>query len=695
MFRLDFFATVFFTAVLCLASTSLPVHSAFDCVAQRPAAAAAKPTGISAGALPATGSIRALVVFARFPDEEQYAVPDFASYLFDVAHLGSLAHFYDEMSFGQFQLNGAVLPRIYAAEEPARAFLAPDDHTHGDHGEFVRQIMEQVDRDIDLAEYDGDGDGTVDYVFVLMRSVPRRFLLGGADGIAGLGRDYTSLDGDVVVSGSRFRGALIEMGTSAQTVGVMAHEFGHALGMPDLFNVAYRNDPAQGVKSDGAGIGAWGLMGHGAHWNGDDGPNPFSAYSREVVGWIDEDNGRLVEATGDTVLRLETLAEEGTVLIVPLHAEFIVPDAVFAQEYLPLETRYPEGSYYDRHLPGSGVLIWHVRPYGTGAPGDKKVDLVSADGLYADAAFPLGREPDADGSDNLDFWAHDSAYSRQHGGNLGDATDPFGKIHTRFDTRYLPRRLHHAASSGLRINIHETDGTMVVTVRQPRWAGTIEGQVRWMGEVFVDGDVRVAKTGELVVYGHTRVRVSGVDRLQSGSDPRLCEVQIDGMLRVHTGVLTELGQRGRRTIPRGNVVFEGWRAGDTWAGVEGRVQAGEGELVLRDTVATRGLAVSVPTAVLTGESETLEFTLSNFPNPFNAATTLDFVLPAAAPVHLAVYNALGQRVRVLMDGVRGAGRHQTVWDGRDDSGRDLASGIYLSRLLLADQLLTRKLFLVR
>lgn len=69
----------------------------------------------------------------------------------------------------------------------------------------------------------------------------------------------------------------------------------------------------------------------------------------------------------------------------------------------------------------------------------------------------------------------------------------------------------------------------------------------------------------------------------------------------------------------------------------------------------------------------------NYPNPFNAQTTLRFDLPEAGEVALTIYNLSGQRVRTLVDGYREAGTHAVLWDGKDGSGRDMASGIYFYR----------------
>jgi hypothetical protein len=69
-----------------------------------------------------------------------------------------------------------------------------------------------------------------------------------------------------------------------------------------------------------------------------------------------------------------------------------------------------------------------------------------------------------------------------------------------------------------------------------------------------------------------------------------------------------------------------------------------------------------------------------FPNPFNPQTNIAFELAASSPVSLDIYNLKGQKVRNLISDVRNAGSHQIVFNGKDNSGRDLNSGIYFLRL---------------
>ena len=83
----------------------------------------------------------------------------------------------------------------------------------------------------------------------------------------------------------------------------------------------------------------------------------------------------------------------------------------------------------------------------------------------------------------------------------------------------------------------------------------------------------------------------------------------------------------------------------------------------------------------------------NYPNPFNAETTITYALPAAGEIQLAVYNLRGQRVRTLLRGFQNAGYWAATWDGRDDRGFPVASGIYLVRLQTDSLHRVRKLLL--
>ena len=85
----------------------------------------------------------------------------------------------------------------------------------------------------------------------------------------------------------------------------------------------------------------------------------------------------------------------------------------------------------------------------------------------------------------------------------------------------------------------------------------------------------------------------------------------------------------------------------------------------------------------------------NAPNPFNSQTVLAYFLHAPSPARLEVFALTGQRVAVLQQGPQQAGYHRLRWNGRDDTGRPVASGAYLYRLVTNEVVLTRKLILLR
>jgi hypothetical protein len=87
--------------------------------------------------------------------------------------------------------------------------------------------------------------------------------------------------------------------------------------------------------------------------------------------------------------------------------------------------------------------------------------------------------------------------------------------------------------------------------------------------------------------------------------------------------------------------------------------------------------------------------LSCAPNPFDKATSISYQTAKPGRVSLKVYNTLGQLVRILEDGEKPAGRHSSVWDGKDQAGKAAANGVYLYRLEAGEFGKTRKMTLVR
>src|SRR5581483_2400469 len=167
--------------------------------------------------------------------------------------------------------------------------------------------------------------------------------------------------------------------------GVLCHEFGHLLGLPELY--------APGGAAH-EGVGVWDLMGQGTWLGRGDSPPGLSAWSKLRLGWVD------VETVTTTTPALALPAVQTTPRVVKIPAVPGVPE-----EYYLLENRARIG--VDRSLPGEGLLVWHV---------DERVRGFRSG--ESDPAHKLLHLVEADGRGDLD---------RGHaaGGNRGDATDPW------------------------------------------------------------------------------------------------------------------------------------------------------------------------------------------------------------------------------------------------------------------------------
>jgi hypothetical protein len=116
---------------------------------------------------------------------------------------------------------------------------------------------------------------------------------------------------------------------------------------------------------------------------------------------------------------------------------------------------------------------------------------------------------------------------------------------------------------------------------------------------------------------------------------------------------------------------------------------------IRDWI-TQGALVTSVTDNSTGLPITFELE-QNYPNPFNPTTLIAYSIdhPIGVPVSLKIFNLNGQSVKTLVQGTHQAGKYQVKWDGTDDNGHRLASGIYVYRLTAGNTTKAKKLSLLR
>jgi hypothetical protein len=149
------------------------------------------------------------------------------------------------------------------------------------------------------------------------------------------------------------------------------------------------------------------------------------------------------------------------------------------------------------------------------------------------------------------------------------------------------------------------------------------------------------------------------------------------------GMSTVWAQEGASTI--GNVVVDM---------VVGRAVDG---VVVAATHGNGTYSTIVVTSVLSATaSAPLQFGLDqNYPNPFNPSTTISFTVPRESHVRLVMHDAAGREIRTLVNEVRSAGNHRVQWDGRDDYGKAVASGVYFSRMESGSFVATQKMTLLK
>ncbi|NMC44419.1 MAG: T9SS type A sorting domain-containing protein [candidate division Zixibacteria bacterium] len=158
-------------------------------------------------------------------------------------------------------------------------------------------------------------------------------------------------------------------------------------------------------------------------------------------------------------------------------------------------------------------------------------------------------------------------------------------------------------------------------------------------------------------------------------------------------------------------LYHQWNNGTATIGIMdingvGRIPAGETSVltIAGEATVTSALGADIngrTFEIAIGEAAKAEALPSRFalhqnrPNPFNPATEISFTLPKAAKVTLEVYNITGQRISTLVNGHLEAGYHSAIWDGKDEAGQTVSSGIYFYRITAGEFSETRKMVLLK
>lgn len=377
---------------------------------------------------PPSGERKALVILVDFNDNPAtYQTSDFDSLIYG-ENQNSMRDYYTEASYGKFMVSKqSDIVGWFPAPEDYSYYVGDSFGFYNDYPNNVQRLVEQAcslaDPSIDFSQYDQDGDNIVDAIFIVHSGPgaeefdrPESYnhiwshqwqLSNTGTGCPG---PYQTDDG-VKVDFYSMEPERLAANSSRITVGVFAHEFGHILGLPDLYN----------IKNSTPGIGLFCLMAAGSWGQASssdlpgNSPSHFCAWAKYQFNWI---TPTPVQRTGIAKLENQQL---------PCAAQNPVGFRLLEDpggpnwdwtggtgEYFLVENRFRSG--FDKSLPGNGLLILHIDDSRTDNTNENHplVGIMQADG---DPDFLLSDL----GSAN-DLWRADSS-------GFGDATTPSSRFY--------------------------------------------------------------------------------------------------------------------------------------------------------------------------------------------------------------------------------------------------------------------------
>lgn len=381
---------------------------------------------------PTTGNVKILALLIDYPDlQNTYSKATFDSLLYGNNYRsgdGSFKAFYETSSGGQLTVDIDV-KGWYRAANNYQYYAADSGYDRA--ADLVREAVDAAEvAGTNFGVYDNNSDGSVDGVLAVHAGPgaesgsltgqyiwSHRWVLSGGS------------SGSVFYDGVRINDYMINPETRGTItnprtvgIGVFCHEFGHNLGLPDLYDTDNTN-------GDSEGIGEWGLMASAGYLGGEHRPGNFSAWCKEELQW-------------DTP-QIATIGNTGLYSLNPASTsrnEILRVNTSVSNEYFLIENRQRLGK--DSDLNGSGLAIWHINTNKTNS---------IRNNVNADETLKGVDLEEADGNDDLD-----NDVNRGDGGDLFPGTSNA----TSFTDATSPNaQTYTLANTGLEIrNIVETVG---------------------------------------------------------------------------------------------------------------------------------------------------------------------------------------------------------------------------------------------
>ncbi|OQA02230.1 MAG: Immune inhibitor A precursor [Bacteroidetes bacterium ADurb.Bin408] len=301
------------------------------------------------GGFPATGNRKLLVILARFSDQPfTYAQSAFNN-LFNAANYsgsGCFKDYFYEVSYGQLVVTTTVTQVVTLPN--TRAYYGANTGGAGTDSKAALAVRHAIqaayNAGVNFSPFDNNNDGYIDLVAVIHSGLGEETSGNTADIWSHNWSLSASGYGTLTLGGKTFNNYTIQpekYTTSIMTnIGVICHEFGHAIGLPDFY------DTNGGAGGSYGGTGDWDLMASGTWLNSGRKPAHPNAWSKVYLGWV-------------TPVTL-TVAANVTVKNVEQNKQIYRINTSVSNDYFLLENRQKTG--FDSYIPQSGLLIYHVHP---------------------------------------------------------------------------------------------------------------------------------------------------------------------------------------------------------------------------------------------------------------------------------------------------------------------------------------------
>lgn len=348
--------------------------------------------------------------------------------------VGSVKDYFLEESYGKFNIQTTVVGPYTAAHDMAY-YGAPNVATGGHDsraGELIDEAVNLANPDVNYADYDNDGDGSVDGVYVIYAGY------GEASGASvntiwpHAGGITEFLDGVSISKYSCSNELSGTSGTAMTTIGVICHEFGHVCGSPDYYDTDYTTDGQYD------GTGSWDLMAGGS-WGG----SPAGNRPPHMVPIEKVKNGWVVPLllTTDASISIPDITSNPVVYRI---------NTTTANEYFLLENRQKTG--FNSTIPGHGLMIYHVDGNYISTAGNK-INTTSHQGMFPVSAIASN--------------ANGVHLSSDYKVNVSGCPWPGTSGKTTFSDVTTPNALSWAGANtnGALINIAEVSGTITLCFR--------------------------------------------------------------------------------------------------------------------------------------------------------------------------------------------------------------------------------------